>query len=286
MATKTTDPADKPARPEKPLTVKKDYHAEVIAALALYASHDDFLVFDLETTTKNFNKDERVGDAVGDGRVMQIAATAWHRIGGDRFEQVDKLNVLVREPTVTLDEHIHPAALKTHKIQASFLWEKDSTGRYVWPTPQDAWKRLTGMAKGRVLVGQNIVTFDIPLANREMAHWGLAARLDTANALDTLPVARQLFDLSHFQIAEFDAKTGAAIMPASSGHKMANIATRLGLKFDPDKLHDALYDIDLCWRVWIAMLPKLRDYAKRVTEENPSQYRSRVGGIDRSLLGR
>jgi len=281
MATNTTD------KPEKPLTVKKDYHAEVMAALALYTANDDFLVFDLETTTKNFNKDRREGDAVSDGRVMQIAAMALRRTRGDQFVPVGlPLNVLLREPSVTLDEHIHPKALETHKIHASHLWEKDAAGRYVWPTPQDAWKQLISMAKGRVLVGQNILTFDIPLANREMAHWGFATRFDGAFALDTLPVARQLFDLSHFQFAEYDPKTREAVMPASSGHKMANIAKRIGVDFDPTQLHDALYDIKVCWNVWLKMLPELRKYAKRITDANPSQYRSRVGSIDRSLLNR
>ena len=37
-------------------------------------------------------------------------------------------------------------------------------------------------------------------------------------------------------------------------------------------------------RVYLPVLAN--SFAKRVTEENPSQYRSRVGGIDRSLLGR
>ena len=268
----------------KMVAVKPDYHDYIIHAMNLFSAEKDFLVFDLETTNKNFNPNKRDGDAVKDGRVMQIAALVIQRVGRDQFRVVEKFNELLREPTVKVDEDIHPGALKTHNIHAADLWERSPSGGYRWPTPKDAWTKFAKLAQGRVLVGQNILTFDIPLANREMEYWGLGRPLSDKRALDTLPVARHLLDFSHFQTAMIDKRTGDAVMPLSSGHKMANIATHLRISFDPTKLHDALYDIELCWKVWIALLPLMRSYQTRIIKGQPDQYKSHVGKIHSSLF--
>jgi DNA polymerase III alpha subunit (gram-positive type) len=122
------------------------------------------------------------------------------------------------------------------------------------------------MARGAVLMGQNIISFDNPFGNFDAARWGLRLELDGDNSIDTLLIARQLWSFDN-------------IGRDKAGYKLRSLANKLGVHTDPKLDHNALGDIDTTWQVFLAMLPRLRDYETQFFKGKPDQYKGRLGGL-------
>lgn len=213
----------------------------------------DFCVFDLETTDKLETKDE---NRVPKGKVMQIAA---RRYRWDRARQqgilLGQLNTLVADPTMTW---LDPNAFKAHKLTIERCQRQ---GR----SPQQAWGEFLRLARGAVLMGHNIVKFDIPFANRELERNGIPGALDPAVAIDTILMARELFNFK----AGFDRKP----------YSLRELANYLHVRTDPALDHDALGDIDTDWQIFLAMGPYWRSFGFRFLDGEPNQYKNALGGM-------
>lgn len=236
-------------------------------AVRAFAAADAVCVFDLETTDKmdGVHKD---GPHAGEpyGRVMQLAARRYER-RGDRWRLVEELNVLIDDPEVR-DCCLAAKAAEVHGISIADLrgpgpnQHLRAVERLV---PTAAWKRFLRMADGAPLVGQNILGFDIPFANRELARHGFTARLDDSDAIDTLLVARTLYDLP--------------VGHKQPGYRLRSIADRIGVETDPAIDHNAIGDIDTCWQVWMAMQDDLSDFRSKFLGRKPDQYRGEMGRV-------
>lgn len=243
-------------------------HEYVQHALALFGSGRDFLVFDTETTDKmEATHGPGLNHPAGThtGRVMQMAARRyrWDRNTNQVF-LVGQMNVLINDPDIKAlgDEAnpvtggagccLHQRAFETHHIRIADLRKKGVS-------PAQAWTQFMQLASGAVLVGQNLIGFDIPFVNRDLARLGIRGELDPRMAIDTLIIARHLWDLRSY--------------------KLRDLATFLGVKTDPSLDHDALGDIDTTWQVWLAMQDGLRRYQARFIVGQPDQYKRALGGL-------
>ena len=222
--------------------MRPENHAYVEHALALFQGDSEFCVFDLETSSKLEDPN---------AKVMQIAARAYRYDAATRSAKLlGELDCLVNDPTLTT---INPGALAVHGIEIEML-------RRSGLSPADAWRRFMLLANNRTVVGQNLISFDIPFANREMIRWGAKKEpLSEGRAIDTLLIARHLFDLPSY--------------------KLRALATYLGVPTDPAHDHDALADITTTWLVWIAMQPYLRSYNARMIAGTPNQYKFMFGRL-------
>jgi DNA polymerase III alpha subunit (gram-positive type) len=232
-------------------------HAYRLLTAPVPGSVKYFCVFDLETTDKLNNEG---------GKVMQLAARryAWNMATG-QYKLVAEMNVLMNDPTMTF---LHPKAFETHGISIADCRDpraaKAKHGSTVM-SPTAAWRQFLAMVDGAILMGQNLIDFDIPFTNRELARFGIRAALDPNNAIDTLLVARDIWSM----------KSGYLLSP----FKLRSLADRLGVKTDPTLDHNALGDIDTCWKVFIAMLPELRSFGYRFVKGQPDQYKGRLDGL-------
>jgi DNA polymerase III epsilon subunit-like protein len=200
------------------------------------------------------DRDEpKSGFGVPTGKVMQIAARRYRWAGEGAGELVEELNLYVNDPDL-LPCCLAPSALATHRISIERT-------RAEGVSPRAAWGRFLRMAEGSVLMGQNIIDFDIPFTNSELARHSIPASLDPAAAIDVLLVAREAWSLS--------------------SNRLRALADRFGVKTDAALDHDALGDIDTCWQVWLAMQPGLRSYRERFLPAKgvPDQYRGRLGRL-------
>jgi DNA polymerase III epsilon subunit-like protein len=236
-------------------------------AVRAFERADAVCIFDLETTDK-MEGTHKEGPHAGEpyGRVMQLAARRYER-SGDRWRLVEELNILIDDPDVR-DCCLATKAAEVHGISIA-----DLRGPGPNPhlraverlAPQTAWKRFLRMADGAPLMGQNIIGFDIPFANRELARHGFTARLDDSDAIDTLIVARALYDLP--------------VGHKQPGYRLRSLADRIGVQTDPALDHNALGDIDTCWQVWMAMQDDLDDFRSRFLGRKPDQYRGSLGRV-------
>ena len=198
-------------------------------------------------------EEPKSGFGVPSGKVMQIAARRYRWSGEGPGELLDELNLYVNDPDL-LACCLAPGALSTHKITLDQIRAKGVS-------PEVAWGRFLAMAQGSLLMGQNVIDFDIPFANSELARNGISGLLDPAQAIDTLLIAREAWSLP--------------------SNRLRALADRFGVTTDAALDHDALGDIDTCWKIWIAMQPELRSYRERFlpTAGLPDQYRGRLGGL-------
>lgn len=193
------------------------------------------------------------GFAVPTGKVMQIAARRYRWSGEGPGELLGELNLYVNDPDL-LPCCLAPSALATHRISIERT-------RAEGVSPADAWGRFLALAEGSVLMGQNIIDFDIPFSNSELLRHGIGASLDPAASIDLLLIAREAWSLS--------------------SNRLRALATRFGVTTDAALDHDALGDIDTCWQVWLAMQPELAGYRERFLPARglPDQYRGRLGRL-------
>lgn len=233
-------------------------HEYLQHALALFASGRDFLVFDTETTDKmeavhGPGSTCPVGSPTG--KILQLAARRyrWNQATG-QIKMVGEVNALINDPE-TRDCCLNPRAFDVHGIRI----DRGSKLRRQGVAPAVAYTQFLKLAAGTVLVGQNVIGFDVPFVNRELARLGLHGALDARVAIDTLIIARLLFDLRSY--------------------KQRDLATFLGVQTDASRDHDALADIDTCWQLWLAMQPAVRDYQARFIAGRPDQYKRALGSV-------
>ena len=222
-----------------------DPHACVCDALDLFESGKVFVTFDLETTGR-LNKED-INHRNPKGRVMQVAARRYERQANGTLKLTDEMNELINEPTMT---YLNPQAFAAHGITLEDCYRKGLA-------PQIVWRRFLDMCDGAILVGQNILRFDIPFANREIARHGFHEELSFFDNIDMLLVVRQVWNFEE--------------------NRLRALANLFKVKTDPSKDHDALSDIDTCWQVWqkIVTHDGMRAYKSRFIRPQPNQY-SRV----------
>jgi DNA polymerase III epsilon subunit-like protein len=259
-------PTEITAHPQRRIRVfvDTDYTAH---ARALWAHTSAVCVFDLETTDK-MDALHPDGPHKGQpiGRVMQLAARRYVRAGSG-WRLAGELNVLINDPDIR-DCCLAPQAAAVHGISVADL-RGPGPNAYLKGikrlAPKEAWKAFLDLSKGAFLAGQNIIGFDIPFANREMARHGLSSALEVSQAIDTLLVARAIYDLP--------------VGRNQPGYRLRSLADRLGVATDPKLDHNALGDIDTCWKVWMAMQEDLERFATKFLGRKPEQYRGELGKV-------
>jgi len=225
-------------------------------AVDLFKNHNEFCVFDLETT----------GFKPSNGaKTVQLAARRYrYDHNARRATLLSELNELLDDPAITF---IEPTVVAVHRIEVADLRRR---GR----PPKEVWNKFTKMTSGAVLMGQNIINFDIPFANEDTVRHNLNLRLDIENSIDTLVIARILWDLDN----------NGRNKP---GYKLRSLADMLNVRTDPALDHDALGDIDTNWQVFLAMLPHIREYEAKFIRGAPNQYKRELGKLaDLGLWGK
>lgn len=127
---------------------------------------DDYVVFDTETT----------GVDVTTCRVLQYGLTFVE----SRKRMANNFTAYIK-PTEQL--FIHPKAIEIHHITPELLQEKGEPPSVIVPLVIDClkdWKQ-----RGRMLVGHNIVNYDIPLLNKEAARHSLSIDYGENEVIDT-----------------------------------------------------------------------------------------------------
>lgn len=245
MASNPVDPADEHKMPQKP----EDPNEYVRSSLALFEQAQSFLTFDLETTGRLYKPD--LNNANPKGRVMQVAARRYERGRDGSLRMVYEMNMLINDPTMTF---VDPNAFAVHHISL------DDCHRRGHP-PRVVWQRLLDMSQDAVLVGQNILRFDIPFANREIERAQLSGSLSSEQTIDMLIAVRQVWNFEE--------------------NKLRTLAKFFNVKTDPSRDHDALADIETCWQLWqkITAHDGMRAYKARFLGGNPNQYRRIVRKI-------
>jgi DNA polymerase III epsilon subunit-like protein len=237
-------------------------HEYVRHALTLFRQGRDFCVFDLETTGKSADKG---------AKVLQIAARRYTYDHATRKARlIGEMNVFLADPTITeidpyLTEKVHRISIEQIRNPAAAAARG---ARLV--TPIDGWWMFARMARNTVLMGQNIIGFDIPFANTDAARWHLNLKLDGKRSIDTLLLARQLWDEDNMG-------------QNKEGYKLRSLARRLNVRTDPALDHNALGDIDTTWLVFLGELPHLRSYEHRFLKGTPDQYKRSLGGLRESI---
>lgn len=197
------------------------------------------------------------------GRTMQIAVRRYEwdpRRGAGAL--AGELDCLLDDPDL-LACCLAPGAEATHHIGLADLRgpgpnELLRNARRLTPTA--AWTRFLELADGAVLMGQNILAFDIPMAQTELVRQRIGAVLDPGRSIDVLLLAREAWGLR--------------------SNTLRALATKFGVTTDPARDHDAMADIETCWGVWLAMQDGLLDFDRRFGEGvAPDQYRGRLGGL-------
>jgi DNA polymerase III alpha subunit (gram-positive type) len=237
-------------------------HEYVRHALTLFRQGRDFCVYDLETTGKNAEKG---------AKTLQIAARRYHYDHATRTVRlISEMNVFMADPTITeidpyLTENVHRIAMVHIRDSAAAAARG---ARLV--TPVDGWWMFAKMTRGAILMGQNIIGFDNPFGNFDAARWHINLKLDSARSIDTLLLARQLWDLDN----KGQNKTG---------YKLRSLASMLNVRTDPALDHNALGDINTTWLVFLAELPHLRGYEAKFLRGAPDQYKRTLGGLRTSI---
>lgn len=238
----------------------------VTRALHLSAHAEALLVFDLETTDKpdSIHKGKHDGDHSGTptGKVMQLAARRYNwdgRAGTGTLTHA--LNVLMKDPDIQ-PCCLHPRAAATHLISIEDLHAPAGNPHLVDVArldPREAWTDFLALADGAVLMGHNVINFDIPFANRELARFGLPPVLATETAIDTLLLAQTVLSLA--------------------SNRLRSTAEFLEVTTDPALDHNALGDIDTTFEIWKRLLPLSRDFAGRYLAKDGDPYAGRLGAL-------
>ena len=215
----------------------------VKAAAALWQNDTEFVVFDTETTDMLKSPT---------GYIMQVAARRYRVDDAGNIRLVKEMNRLINDPLIN-EKTLAPGAFDTHKISIS------ATRRHGLPA-KVVWTEFREMIYNATLVGQNIIGFDIPYVNREMRRVGLRTQLNEARTIDTVKIARHLWSMPSYKLFE--------------------LADFLGVNYSAGDLHDALADIDLTWRVWLAIWDQaLKAHAFQFFRGTPNQYKRQLPGL-------
>ncbi|MCC6638981.1 3'-5' exonuclease [Candidatus Falkowbacteria bacterium] len=173
-----------------------------------------FIVFDIETTGLEY----RMGN-----QVIEIAA---QKIIDNQV--IDEYYALIN-PTVPVED----GAYSTHGLSNLYLAQNGKSGL-------ESLSPFIDFTRDGILVGHNILTFDIPFLNNDLKRLGLQALSNPV--VDTLIMARKL-------------------LPQLPNHKLGTVATHFGV--DPSGAHRAMVDVEMNKKVFLMMLSRYLDTLKQ-----------------------
>ena len=174
-----------------------------------------FVVFDIETT----GLDYRMGNQVIELAAQKIVD---HKI-------VDQFHFLIN-PTVPIED----GAYNVHGLSNLFLSTQGKLAQEVFP-------QFLDFTKDTILVGHNILNFDIPFLNNDLKRLSFSPLENLV--VDTLIMARK-------------------ILPSLPNHKLGTVATHFGV--DPTGAHRAMVDVEMNKKVFLKMLTA---YVTKLKEE-------------------
>ena len=182
-----------------------------------------FVVFDCETTGLDYTQGHQIIELAGQKVVRGEVTGVFHSL----------IN-----PTVDVEE----GAYRVHGLSNLYLAEHGKAGSGVV-------KEFLDFVNGSILVGHNILTFDIPFVNADLRRHGLAQLSNMV--IDTLIMARK-------------------IIPRLPDHKLGTVAKHFNI--DPTGAHRALKDVDMNREIFLKMLDQ---YLEKLDEEE----RKRTGSL-------
>lgn len=173
-------------------------------------SEQRFVVFDIETT----GLDHRMGN-----QVIELAGQKI--VNGEVVEEYHELI----NPSVPVED----GAYRVHGLSNMFLAENGGKAEELFP-------KFHEFIKDSILVGHNILNFDVPFLNADLSRCGC----ETMNnmMIDTLVMARKL-------------------LPQLPNHKLGTVATHFGV--DPSGAHRAMVDVEMNKKVFLKMLDQYLD---------------------------
>lgn len=180
-----------------------------------------FIVFDIETT----GLDYRIGN-----QVIELAGQKL--ING---EVVDEFHELIN-PTVPIED----GAYRVHGLSNLFLAEEGKEALEVF-------EKFHIFAQESILVGHNIINFDLPFLNSDLSRCSLQPLSNFA--VDTLLMARTL-------------------LPQLPNHKLGTVA--LHFNVDPAGAHRAMVDVEMNKKVFLNMLDQYIQKMKPTHSTKPS----------------
>lgn len=170
------------------------------------------IVFDLETTGVDIRKDLPI----------QLAYGIWGDDGSCLLTNLTYINILPYA-------EIQFEAFKVHGISSELLRHRGATPDKV----SNLWHRIVWDSFPCRLIGYNIINFDFPMW-QNFLHRFKTGRFK-------FPPLIEITDVMHLASHHFSTKKWL---------KLRDCARRLGLTVDEEKLHDAEYDVKLCWGVY------------------------------------
>jgi DNA polymerase III epsilon subunit family exonuclease len=187
-----------------------------------------FVIFDIETT----GLDHRMGN-----QVIELAGQKM--VNGEVIERYHELI----NPTCPVED----GAYNVHGLSNLFLAENGGKAEELFP-------KFLEFVDGAVLVGHNILMFDVPFLNADLARCDIAPLNNMM--IDTLVMARKL--LPHLQ-----------------NHKLGTVATHFGI--DPSGAHRAMVDVEMNRKVFNRMLEQylqlvIQEEQKKSQEKNASLF--------------
>jgi len=177
-----------------------------------------FVVFDIETTGLSYKSGNQI-----------IELAAQKIVNGEVVEEFHELI----NPTVPVED----GAYGVHGLSNLYLSEKGKDAGAVLP-------KFIKFIDNSVLVGHNILTFDVPFLNNELKRFNI----DMVNNLmiDTLVMARKL-------------------LPMLPNHKLVTVASHF--KIDPSGAHRAMVDVEMNKKVFLIMLNQYLEHLKQEKEK-------------------
>ena len=173
-----------------------------------------FVIFDIETTGLSYAYGNQIieiaGQKIVDGKV------------------IEEFHELIN-PTVAVED----GAYGVHGLSNLFLAENGKDANEIL-------SNFCKFAEGSILVGHNILTFDIPFLNNELKR----LNIDIVNNLlvDTLVMARKL-------------------LPMLPNHKLTTVASHF--KIDPSGAHRAMVDVEMNKKVFLIMLNQYLEHLQK-----------------------
>jgi len=186
----------------------------------------EFIVFDCETTGLNFRMGNQIIELAAQKVRNNEVVAEWHEL----------IN-----PTVPVED----GSYQVHKLSNLFLSENGGKA-------EELLAQFREFIGESILVGHNILTFDVPFLNVEFTRVGLTS---TKNLLvDTLLMARKL-------------------LPGLPNHKLVTVASHFDI--DPSGAHRAMVDVEMNRQVFMRML---NQYLDQLAQEEKKRQTSAKSG--------
>lgn len=119
---------------------------------------------------------------------------------------------------------VHPRAAEVNGFTRAALAASPTFAEYAG--------HVRRLVSDRVVLGHNARRFDVPLLARQLAEAGLP--WSPPEVVDTYELA-------------------AALGVPRGERSLAALCLRFGIAFDPERAHDALYDVRITWAVYCAL---------------------------------